>query len=153
MSPSKYDFKTIEDSNLIFGTGKLLNPPFPETMDDYAKQSASFRGSLLHLFGQPLEKSNLADEAYLYVIEAFDDKGNTWILSAYQGPSGPAIGGDILDDSILPVAEALLQLIEVTKPAEFEEVLYYQDGDSTITYGCKDGECYWFEMPGNHVDQ
>jgi len=153
MSSSNYDFKTIENSNHIAGTGKLLNPPWPDNKDDYGKQSAAFRGSLLRLFGQPIEKSTLADEAYLYVIEAVDDKGNNWILSAYEGPSGPAIGGDILNNSILSVAESLLQLIEKTIPTDFEEIIYYQDSHTTVTYGCKDGDCYWLEMPGNHLDQ
>ena len=153
MFSSNYDFKVVEDTSLILGTGKLLNPPWPDNMNDYGKQSAAFRGSLQKLFGDPIEKSNLADEAYLYVLEAVDENGKSWILSAYQGPSGPAIGGDILDNSIYPVAQALLQLIESAIPADFEEVVYYQDGDSTVTYGCKNGECYWFDMSGKRLDQ
>ena len=152
MPSSNFDFKSIEDTNLLSGTGKLLNPTFPDNVDDFGRSSAAFRGSLLYLFGQPLEKSNLADEAYLYVIEAEDDQGNKWILSAYQGPSGPAIGGDYFNESIILVAEAFLQLIESTTPVDFEEIVYYQDSDSTITYGCADGNCFWHEKPGNHLD-
>jgi len=43
--------------------------------------------------------------------------------------------------------EALLQLLETTPSADFEAVVYYEDADVTIAYGCKDGQCYGREVP------
>lgn len=151
MPQEHYSFRAISDDRSLTGTGKLMNPPFPASMEQFGQNVAAFRGALLHLFGEPLWASYLDDEAFGYAIQATDTKGNSWILSAYQGPSGPAIGGDTRDDSIYPVAEALLRLIEETQPADFEAVVYSEDEDSTITYGCKEGQCYWHEVPGKHV--
>lgn len=136
----KYQYKTLKDHILLFGTSNILNSSRP-----IGEGSAQFRGALLTLFGEPLIKSQEAESAYDYVIEATDEDNNTWILTVYEGPSGPAIGGDIRVDSIKNVAKNLLNLIESTEPADFEEVLICGDYNTKIRYGCKDGLCYYQE--------
>ena len=154
-SPSrqKYSFHALEDPDLIYGTGKLLNPPIHEDIGSYGREIAAFRGAALQLFGEPLWTTDLSDEAYTYVIEATDEQGNSWLLSLYEGPSGPAIGGNIRDQSILAVAEELSELLQRTLPADFEAITYSMDFDITIRYGCKDSSCYYEELPGNLIDQ
>ncbi|MGG4503081.1 hypothetical protein [Paenibacillus polymyxa] len=66
-------------------------------------------------------------------------------MTAYEGAGGPAIGGDTEKDSIAEVAQDLLNLIEATKPANFEDMGYYEDTGSTIRYGCKDQVCFYQE--------
>lgn len=39
----------------------------------------------------------------------------------------------------------MLEKIKGTTPADFNEVIYYEDFDSKITYGCKNGECFYKE--------
>lgn len=147
-----FSFQALQDSSLVASTGKLRNPSIANATDEECgKYTASFRGALLHLFGEPLWTSALMDEAFEYVIQASDSKGTTWILTAYQGPSGPAIGGDPSNHSIYPAAEALLHLIETTQPANFEAVAYDPDTDHTVTYGCKGGICYWYQRSGKHL--
>lgn len=136
----KYRYKTLKDQMLSFGTSKILNTSLP-----IGRGSAQFRGALLALFGQPTMKSQEAESAYDYVIEATDEENNKWILNAYEGPSGPAIGGNSKAEFIIHVANDLLNLIESTEPADFEEVIIYSDFNTKIIYGCKDGVCYFHE--------
>src|SRR6266542_4058858 len=70
-------------------------------------------------------------------FEANDNHEKRWLLTAYHGPSGPAIGENVQDHSIYPVAKALLELIESTEPIDFETKIYDDDTDFTITLGCK----------------
>ncbi len=158
MPQDEYTFRTLSDSQLVSGTSRLiapeLDPPNPRGLLEagkYGEYMASFRGSVLALFGPPLYTSDLADESYEYIIEATDRTNKSWILTVYDGAGGPAIGGDSSDDSILPPAIALWTLIQNTKPADFETTVYDDDTDYTVTYGCKDGHCYWNEIPGNHL--
>jgi hypothetical protein len=111
----------------------------------FGQYIAEFRGSLLQLFGEPL---HISDSKYDYIIEAPDTQGKIWILTAYEGDSGPSIGGNSRDQSIYPVAIALRDLIEQTPPADFESTYYSREYDSTTTYGCKNGACYYREIPG-----
>lgn len=103
---------------------------------------AQFRGALITLFGEPQRTSENFEEAYEYIIKATDPNGQSWILTAYEGPGGPAIGGDTEKESIEEVAQDLLNLIEATRPANFEDVGYYEDTGSTIRYGCKEQVCF-----------
>ncbi len=112
---------------------------------------AQFCGALLHLFGKPNKTSSVAGEAYDYFLEATDNHEKRWLLTAYHGPSGPAIGENVQDHSIYPVAKALLELIESTEPIDFETKIYDDDTDFTITLGCKDSECYAQTQPGEHL--
>ncbi len=112
---------------------------------------AEFRGALLRLFGDADMSSSVAEEAYEYILEATDDHGGRWLLTAYHGPSGPAIGGNATDRAIYPVAQALLELIEATEPADFEMAIYDGDTDHTIILGCNSGECYAHSLPGDHL--
>jgi len=82
-----------------------------------------------------------------FLIEATDQQGRKWILMPRLG----SILGDSDDQSVIPVAEALLHLMETTKPADFETVVYDDDTNNTATYGCKDGKCYWHEVSGNQL--
>lgn len=149
-----YKFRPLSDRKLVLGTSKLLLPDSAQSraafsdLDKYGPYAAAFRGSLLRLFGGPL---HISDAQYDYIIEASDTTDHIWILTAYEGASGPAIGGNSRDQSIYPVAISLRDLIERTPPADFEDVYYSEEYDTTITYGCKDGACYYREERGNHV--
>jgi hypothetical protein len=116
--PIHFEFQAIQDTSLVAGTGKLVGHSVAgdASAKDPRKYAAAFRGALLHLFGEPLSSSAFADEAFEYVVQASDAEGTTWIPTAYEGPSGPAIGGNVADSTIHPVAEALLHLIESTPP-------------------------------------
>ncbi len=149
-----YKFRAISDETLLSGTSKLMLPDSSRLKaalsmpEGYGKYAAEFRGSLLQLFGEPL---HISDAQYDYIIEASDSANHIWILTAYEGSSGPALGGDASNQSIYPVAMALRDLIEQTSPADFEDVFYSEEYDSTVTYGCKAGACNYREQRGNHV--
>ena len=158
MPQDEYTFRTVNDSQLANWTSRLvdpeLDPPNPRGLLEagkYGEYMASFRGSVLALFGPPLSTSDMADASYEYIIEATDRANKSWILTVYHGPGGPAIGGDSSDESLLPPAKALWKLIQNTKPADFEATVYDDDTDNTATYGCKEGRCYWNEVRGNHL--
>ena len=155
---SKYTFRKIQNYS-IADTKQIASlqlPSFEEVTKlvnsgHWPEYMASFRGSLISLFGEPQEVSYLLDEAYTYFIEATDQNSNNWILVVAQTGSGPTIIGDIHDPSNIPAAEALLNLIEITRPADFEATIYDEDTNHTVTYGCKGGSCYWNEVTGNHI--
>ena len=154
-----YTFRAINDPSRARYAGKLLSyydPPSEKwTPQDSQMSTARFRGALLRLFGKPYHSSTLAEEAFDYILEVSDAHNNRWILTAYEGASGSAIGGDALfefdKESLLPLAELLLQLIDITTPADFDAVVYDDDTDYTVEYGYKDGEYYYREFRGNRL--
>jgi hypothetical protein len=150
-----YTFRAIDFdlSRLGIFRGKIMNPwwaHMSEIGSDLADYRCRFRGALLRLFGPPSATSSLADESFNYMIEATDEEGSKWVLTAYDGPSGPAIGGNRDAEGIMQVVDALVELIESTPPADFEATVYDDDLDWTVTYGCRDGNCYYHEVKGDH---
>lgn len=147
-----FDFKSLNNSRRAGGTSKKLNYesiglwPY----DYHQNHSPHFRGSLLRLFGPPLSATDLSDEAFEYIFEATDSEGSSWIITAYEGPSGPAFGGKISDETCLPAIYALMNLIAITTPSDFEATVYDDDTDNTVTYGVKDGQAFHYEKPGEH---
>ncbi len=109
---------------------------------------ARLRGSLLALFGPPAEESSDADCAYDYFLEASINKKTLWELHVYEGPSGFVIANKNPGhpESLL-IAEKLIELLEQTQPSDFETELDALDYQCTIRYGCKDGNCYYEEIP------
>jgi hypothetical protein len=154
-SEEKYTFRAIYDPEATAGLtfAGLQIPSFNEKMRElansgrYAEYLAISRGALLQLYGEPLETSDRYEESYVYLIEATDQIGRKWILMPVLG----SILGDPDDQSVIPVAEALLHLMETTKPADFEALVYDDDTNNTVTYGCKDGKCYWHVIAGKHL--
>jgi len=148
---STYQFRQINDRDRLRRTSKLRLPDstnervFAKT-GGFGEYMAGFRGALLKLFGEPEQK--WSDAAYDYILEATDTNGNVWTLTAYEGASGSAIGGDSRDPTIYPVATALRDLIEATTPADFEVTLWSDEYGTTTTYGCTDGSCYYYEARG-----
>jgi hypothetical protein len=143
-----FTFKPLTDSTAAYATSRM-RVPMLQTYKQQPAASARFRGSLLALFGVPLESSTDADGAFTYVLEVQNAQGQTWIMTAYEGPSGPAFGGPMRTGTDEPVraAEELLTLIDATPPADFDIVLEAPEYASRIRYGCHAGECYWHEEP------
>jgi hypothetical protein len=145
-----YTFKAIHKPDAIAGTSKLVN--YPQNLgttipfEQYGTYIAQFRGTLLQLFGEPFTTEG--DAVFEYILEAADHEGKKWILTAYEGASGPAIGGNARDSTAFNVAASLLDLIEQTTPADFKVTHYNDEYNSTITYGCKGGSCYYHEEQG-----
>lgn len=153
-----YTFRAIDDQNLMSGTSLLINVDVVEfngNREEYRKDSVEFRGKLLALFGKPVHSSSLSDEAFDYVLEATNERGESLILTAYEGASGPAIGAlsssfggnDQLNEK---AAFDLIALIKSTSPADFESVVYDDDTNNTVWYGVKDGTYYRREERGDH---
>ena len=148
-----YTFRAVHDSTLARRTAKLLNyyrpPQGHGTPQDAQVAATRFRGALLRLFGKPYHSSTLSDEAVEYIIEVSDPNNNHWILTAYEGASGSAIGGDRFNkENLYPLAELLIKLIDNTTPADFEAAVYDDDTDNTAVYGYKSGEYYYRESRG-----
>ncbi len=142
----RFTFTALHDPNLARSTSKKIN-----FHSENAPDISHFRGALLQLFGPPLDESDRYEEAFQYVIEAKDERGATWILTAYQGPSGPAIGGKLFDDTAIEPANALANLIAVTSPTDFEATVYDEDTDHTVTYGITNGQYFYHHRQGHHA--
>lgn len=138
-----YKFLALNDQKLLGGSY------FADPRVEYGKESAKFRGSLLTLFGEPVYKTDDASNAYTYVIQVKENNQNACIFTVYEGPSGTAIGYNGKGDKETETAaEALITEIIMTTPLDYEEVVIYHDFGNKITYGCKNGICYFREELG-----
>lgn len=138
-----YKFLALNDQKLLGGS-YFANPRV-----EYGEESAKFRGSLLTLFAEPVYKTDNASNAYTYLIQVKDSNQNAWMFTVYEGPSGTAIGfNGNRDKETEKAAEALINEIKLTAPSDFEEVVFYHDFGNKITYGCKNGVCYFNEELG-----
>ncbi|MCL2060203.1 MAG: hypothetical protein FWH01_14320 [Oscillospiraceae bacterium] len=135
-----YTFEVSNEVNAIAGTSQILNLIYfgPNASEDMA----IVQGQLLTLFGEPAYITKDLENAYLYIIIATGDNGNTYILSAYSGPSGPAIGGDTSLDGIDEAADKLKEYILSAHPSDYEYEGYYFDGPTKIHRGVKDGKAF-----------
>lgn len=80
------------------------------------------------------------EDAYCYIIQVKDNTLDHWIFTAYEGQSGPAIGYEGVNDKGAELAaNALLDELDKVIPKDFEEILFYEDFETTITYGYKAG--------------
>lgn len=121
--------------------------------DRFGAYIAHFQGALLRLFGQPTTRNS--EFEYEYTIEARAGE-QCWLLMAYQTDDGfPDIGGDASDETVYAAAQALLALIEETRPADYDMTGYLHDYDRTVRFGCANGACYWQSIPGkaDHTDR
>lgn len=124
-----FHFRALDDPRLARQTAKIEVPALSEEFFQEAAAGnlgvffARFRGSLLQLFGKALSESTDSDEAFQYVIEASTADGQTVILTAYGGSSGPAIGGNSELLLTQQAAEVLFEHCEMNehfKPASAE---------------------------------
>jgi hypothetical protein len=146
----------LGDEDWKYRTSKVLSyydvPSLQWKPDEAQRMTAHFRGGLLTLFGPPQHSSSLSDEAIHYCIEAVDPSGTVWPLTAYEGPSGSAIGAEIFHHSeAIPIAELLRELIQETRPSDFRATVYDEDTDNTVEYGVASGEYFYQEQRGNHL--
>lgn len=137
----EYTFEAVDDLERIFGTSRILRIAKGYS----AEEDALIQGQLLTLFGEPAQTSMDLENAYTYVILARDDEGNEYYLSAYAGPSGPAIGGDSSVPGTEDAAEALKDCVREAAPADYEYNGFYFDTSSKIIQGVSEGRVYYEE--------
>ena len=114
--------------------------------------TAKFRGALLRLFGKPYRSSSLSEEAFEYIIEVSTSTRIAGFLTAYEGATGSAIGGNPYDKgNVYLLAKLLRELIDNTIRANFDAVIYDEDTNNTVEYGYKDGEYYYREFRGKRI--
>ncbi|MDR0525143.1 MAG: hypothetical protein LBG90_04655 [Spirochaetaceae bacterium] len=109
---------TFEKDNLaeLNGTSKIINIGDRFSLEEATK----IQRQLLTLFGEPGFISQDLEAAYGYGIIAKDSSGKTAVLHVYEGPSGPAIGGNRHQPGITEIAKALQDYIKQAEPADFE---------------------------------
>lgn len=131
----EYTFTKVDDEEKIWGTFRLCAV---YEYFEYEKIPLAY-GQLLALFGEPLYVTENLENQYQYVISAADSEGNITYLSAYGGPSGPAIGGT---EDGRKAAEALRRYICSAKAADYDYEGYYMDIPCRVEMGVKDGVPY-----------
>ena len=111
-------------------------------------------GRLQYLFGEPLYTTDDLENAYDYFILGTDEEGNTYELTAYHGPTGPAIGGDSRDPKLAEVAKELVRYISEADYVDYDYEGIYHDYDVTVKFGIRDGVPYMEEsgMDGEDFD-
>lgn len=129
-------YTIIKDSKSLIGTSQIMN------VSTDADEIATYRGKLITLFGAPLHETIQDDNAFTYLFEASDHANHKWLFTAYQGPSGFAIGGNPRQKDSKAAAVAFVEDLNTMAPADFERSLTNRDDKTNITYGCKDMKCY-----------
>lgn len=143
MAEFKYQFKAVDDQEKISGS-KIMNiiEGFPS---DYSEQAVLIYGKLKTLFGEPLYEEKSVENQYTYGVVTLAEDGREIFLHVYNGPSGPAIGGQ-QDAESRKAAHQLLELIRQATPTDYDYVGYYLDGPSRIQEGIKNGVPYYEEV-------
>lgn|GEM_PF-2105688 len=100
---------------------------------------AKTQGQLLHLFGEPLFITPDYENIYSYLIIATDHNGTEYLLEAYHGPSGPAIGGNGDIPGIREAAKELERYVLQADTADFEWEGYYLDIPVRIHHKIENG--------------
>lgn len=143
MAEFRYQFKAVDDQEKISGS-QILNiiDGFPS---DYSEQTALIYGKLKTLFGEPLYEEKDLENQYTYGVVTTTEDGREIFLHAYNGPSGPAIGGQ-QDKESRKAAYQLLEMIQQAAPMDYDYVGYYLDGPTRIQEGIKNGVPYFEEV-------
>lgn len=144
MEEFKYQFKAVNDQKKIGGSNITnIIDGFPS---DYMEQVILIYGKLKTLFGEPLYEEKDLENQYIYGVVTTTEDGREIFLHAYNGPSGPAIGGQ-QDAESRKAAYQLIELIQQAAPTDYDYVGYYLDGPVRIREGIKNGVPYFEEMP------
>lgn len=144
MAEFKYQFKTVSDQKKIGGSNIInIIEGFPP---DYIEQAVLIYGKLKTLFGEPLYEEKDLENQYTYGVVTTTEDGREIFLHAYNGPSGPAIGGQ-QDAESREAAYQLSELIQQAAPTDYDYVGYYLDGPVRIREGIKNGVPYFEEIP------
>ena len=143
MAEFKYQFKAVNDQEKISGSNILnIIDGFPS---DYSEQTVLVYGKLKTLFGEPLYEEKDLENQYTYGVVTTTEDGREIFLHAYNGPSGPAIGGQ-QDEESRKAAYQLLEMIQQAAPTDYDYVGYYLDGPTRIQEGIKNGVPYFEEV-------
>ena len=133
----------LEQEDHIIGTSHIC--AIYDQMDLNGMTDAIAFGQLQCLYGEPDYKTDDYENMYCYQIKATYKDGSTYYLTAYCGPTGPAIGGDSLDEGACKAGEALAKYIRAAGVVDYEHKCIYYDFGTEITMGIKDGKPYYSE--------
>ncbi len=140
----EYRFKVCGEENMA-GTSQIceLYEGF-DGCEGFMKNEAMALGQLKTRFGEPLHTSKDMECLFDYCILATDEEGNEIILTAYHGPTGPAIGGDSRNPSSKDAARALAKYVQSAELTDYKISGYYYDAPVPIkiTLGVKKGKPY-----------
>jgi len=110
------------------------------------EEITKIQGKLLTLFGEPVYTTPNLENAYEYVIIATDSDGKQTVLSAYCGPSGPAIGGNVFIQGIEDIAKELRTYINQADTTDYEYEGYYLDRPAKIYQKIENGKISYSEV-------
>lgn len=148
VSKGKYAFRVEHEIDYIEDCSKICNVGYFEE-NEFVK----FYGSLLRLFGKPQYSSEDFENSFMYIIKAKEPDGEELLLSAYFGPTGPAIGGASDIEQTHPAVMELISLIKSTAPQDYEYSGYYIDAGIRVNCGIKDGKIYYQEEEMDEEEQ
>ena len=138
----EWTFEPLDDIEHIWSTSKIMNTT---ELRDGSEEWVLMFGRLITLFGEPLQITEDLENFYIYAILATHINGDTYVLTVYHGPSGPAIGGQYQDGMRL-AAEALRDYILLAEASDFEWVGYYLDAPSRVHMRIENGNATFFEQ-------
>ena len=115
-----------------------------DSWNQLLENEAKALGQLKTRFGEPMRTSNDMENLFEYCITATDPEGNELILTAYHGPSGPAIGGAENDLVYKIAARQLANYVQSAELTDYKISGIYHDAPIPlkVTLGVKKGEPY-----------
>ncbi|MBO5622556.1 MAG: hypothetical protein J5959_13110 [Butyrivibrio sp.] len=140
----EYTFKKCDEDRMA-GTAQICGIyEFGDGPDDFMSNYALAYGQLKTRFGEPMYTSKDLECLYNYCLIASDEDGNELVLTAYCGPTGPAIGGNPGDEKAVMAAKQLAEYICEAGPTDCKISGYYYDSELPlkITLGVKNGKPY-----------
>ena len=146
---SSYEFRVATSEDLEAGNFMGAQICHIYNTSDYDHDLAIAYGQARSLFGEPAYTTEDLENLYEYNIVATDKKGNEVYLYIYNGPTGPAIGGDTNDPAAEAAAKQLVKVIQKAEPADFYCEAYYFDGPTKLTIEVKNGKPKVTEVPLN----
>lgn len=115
--------------------------------EDCGLEWALLYGKLQRLFGAcPFESQDLENQ-YTYYISTKNQAGDTILLCAYSGPTGPSTRGR-QNEETLKAAKAFRMTLQDVEPADYDYKGYYFDFGTEISMGVRDGVPYYEESGG-----
>lgn len=110
-----------------------------------SEEPVVYYGKLQSLFGKPTYETEDLEDQFNYCLTAKDESGETVVIYAYSGSSGPAIGG-CRDAKSMEAAKQLAEKIHNASVTDYSYTGYYLDGQLKVNMGIKDGIPYMEEL-------
>ena len=128
-----FKFDILSESDYMGGS-YLMDFGKMETQED----AALVEGKLRAVFGVPEDLSENSENSFNYFVRVTADDGRSVMLNVYN-MGVIHIGAAGSDEFTVQAANALVEYVSASKPADFQRTVYYLDYDIQMDVSVVDG--------------